>query len=324
MHFDNHGGNGYVWEPLYRRRVDLTSCEQAVIQHPAFRRLQGIAHYGASAYILPMTQTRFTHTLGVFTLAAHFRPADLKLRLAALLHDVGHIPFSHSVERALGLDHHLLTVQVIKEGGLGEILARHGFDPDAILGLIEGAPANPLVNGGEGMSLDHLDSWLRDSQTCGFGEVPPHRLLERLRLNGNVVEALDEEAARDLVERMVTDHTLFLQPAALGMDALAGEIFRRTSLSGSEMLLLGDVQALERATDRADELVAILRERPWTISVRPDDGGDGVLVQVKKLYLSQPWFKGRPVGEAMPQTAALFTSLQSLKQSYRVTWTLDR
>jgi hypothetical protein len=51
-----------------------------------------------------MTHTRFTHTLGVFTLVAHLCPTDSGLRLIALLHDVGHIPFSHSVERALGLD----------------------------------------------------------------------------------------------------------------------------------------------------------------------------------------------------------------------------
>jgi hypothetical protein len=320
MQFYNHGGDGYIWEPLYRLRVQLTPCEQAVIQHPAFRRLQGIAHYGASAYILPMTHTRFTHTLGVFTLAAHFCPTDLNLRLAALLHDVGHIPFSHSVERALGLDHHLLTVQVITEGGLGEILVQHGFDPQEIFGLIEGAPANPLVNDGAGMSLDHLDSWLRDSQTCGFGEIPPHELLGRLRLNGNVVEALDEEAAWDLVQRMTTDHALFLQPACLGMDALAGEIFRRAGLSGAEMLQLGDTQALERAAVLAGDLVAILRERPWTVSVRPDDGGDGVLVSVKKLYLSQPWFKGRPVGEVLPRAAEKLKALGALKRSYRATW----
>jgi HD superfamily phosphohydrolase len=320
MQFFNHGGDGYIWEPLYRRRVALSPCEQAIIQHPALRRLQGIAHYGASAYILPMTHTRFTHTLGVFTLAAHFCPTDAKLRLAALLHDVGHIPFSHSVERALDLDHHRLTVQVITEGGLGEILERHGFDPQEILGLIEGAPANPLVNGGEGMSLDHLDSWLRDSQTCGFGEIPPHLLLDRLRLNGHVVEALDEDAAWDLVQRMTTDHALFLQPLALAMDALVGEIFRRAPLSGSEMLQLGDLQALERASALAGDLVAILRERPWTLSVRPDDGGEGVPVTVKKIYAARPYLGGRPVGEGLPEVEPLFAPLESLKRSYRVTW----
>jgi len=69
--------------------------------HPALRRLQRIAHYGASARILPMTHTRFIHTVGVFTLAVHLRPEDWPLRLAALLHDVGHLPFSHSAGRAL-------------------------------------------------------------------------------------------------------------------------------------------------------------------------------------------------------------------------------
>jgi HD superfamily phosphohydrolase len=285
MQFFNHGGNGYIWEPLYRLRVSLTRCEQAA---------------------------------PVFTLVAHHCPTDRGLRLAALLHDVVHAPFSHSVERALGLDHHLLMKQVIGDFGLGDFLAHCGFDPEEIVGLIEGAPANPLVNGGEGMSLDHLDSWLRDSQTCGFGEIPAHLLLERLRLNGNVVEAVDEEAAWDLVRRMTTDHALFLQPEALGLDALAGEIIRRAGLSGTEMLQFGDAQALERASGLA--LVEILRERPWSLSVRPDDGGDGVLVTVKRLYLSQPWMAGRPVGEVLPAAAVMFEALGELRRGYRATW----
>lgn len=322
MQFFNHGGDGYIWEPLYRRHVQLTPCEQAIIQHPALRRLQGIAHYGASAYILPMTHTRFTHTLGVFTLSAHFRPTDHLLRLAALLHDIGHIPFSHSVERALDLDHHQLTVQVITDGGISQILTQHGIDPQEILALIEGAPANPLVNDGEGMSLDHLDSWLRDSQTCGFGEIPPHLLLERLHLNGNVVEALDPTAAYDLVFRMTTDHALFLHPQALAIDALAGAIFQRTNLSGTQMLQLEDSQALTQASAVASDLVAILQERPWSIAVRPDDGGDGLLVAVKKIYAAQPWLQGRPVTETLPETAESFTMLHARIRNYRVT--LDR
>jgi hypothetical protein len=47
--FFNHSGAGYIWEPLYRLGVELSRCEQAMIQHPAFRRLQGFAHYGAAA-----------------------------------------------------------------------------------------------------------------------------------------------------------------------------------------------------------------------------------------------------------------------------------
>ena len=148
MHYYNDGADGFLWEPLYRKRSGLTPCEQEIVMHPALRRLQRIAHYGGSARILPMTHTRFTHTIGVFTLAVHFCPEDWLLRLAALLHDVGHLPFSHSAERGLGVDHHELTVRVLEESGLNAILRKHGFDPAAVLAVIEGRPPKVFLNKG--------------------------------------------------------------------------------------------------------------------------------------------------------------------------------
>jgi hypothetical protein len=63
-----------------------------------------------------------------------------------------------------------------------------------------------------------------------------------------------------------------------------------------------------------------LRERPWEVSVRSDDGGPGVLVTVKKFYLSQPWLSGRPVGEVLPGARELFEALGELQRSYLVAW----
>jgi hypothetical protein len=63
-----------------------------------------------------------------------------------------------------------------------------------------------------------------------------------------------------------------------------------------------------------------LRERPWEVSVLPDDGGPGVLVSVKKLYLSQSWLSGRPVGEVLSGAGEMFESLGELRRSYRMSW----
>lgn len=82
MRYYNDGAAGALWEPLYRRRVELTPCEQILLTSPALRRLQAIGHYGAAARILPLNHTRYMHTLGVFTLAAYFRPDDQVLRAA--------------------------------------------------------------------------------------------------------------------------------------------------------------------------------------------------------------------------------------------------
>lgn len=319
MHYFNDGADGFVWDPLYRKRSGLTPCERAIVMHPALRRLQRIAHYGASARILPMTHTRFTHTIGVFTLAVHFRPEDWLLRLAALLHDVGHLPFSHSAERGLGVDHHDLTVRVLEESGLNQILRSHGFDPATVMAVIEGTPPNPLVCGGERLSLDHLDSWLRDSETCGMGQIPPHELLDRLRLNGPYIEAVDEVTAREVVRRVAADHRLFLKPRCLAMDALVTEIFARAHPAVAPLLTMGDEEALTLAARKAPDLVEILRNRPWAVEIRPDDGGPGLLVSVRKLYTGQILLGGRPVTEVLAEAKAVYEALERLKRSYRVT-----
>jgi HD superfamily phosphohydrolase len=319
LHYFNDGSDGFLWDPLYRQRVGLTPCEQELVRHPAMRRLHGIAHYGAAARILPMTHTRFTHTVGVFVLVVHFRPTDWLLRLAALLHDAGHLPFSHSAERGLGVDHHHLLLHVLGAGGLNEILGRHGYDPAAVLALIEGNPPNPLVCGGGGMSLDHVDSWLRDTETVGIGKIPAHELLERLSLNGPYLEAADEQVATEIVRRVAADHRLFYKPRCVALDALATQICAEGQLTVEQLLTMGDEETLQTAALKVPELVDRLRNRPWSVAIRPDDGGPGFPVVVNKLYTGQILLGGRPVSAVLPEAAAVYQTLERLKQSYKVT-----
>ncbi len=319
MHYFNDGSDGFLYDPLYRKRSGLTPCEQEIIMHPALRRLQRIAQYGGSARILPMTHTRFTHTVGVFTLVVHFRPEDWLLRLAALLHDVGHLPFSHSAERGLGVSHHDLAVQVLEESGLNQILRKHGFDPATVLGLIEGDPPNPLVCGSDRLSLDHLDSWLRDTETCGIGVIPVPQILEGLRLNGPFLEAVDEATAREVVRRVAADQRLFLQPRCVAMDALVTEVFARAHPAVGPLMTLGDEEALTLAAQREPILVDVLRNRPWEVQVRPFDDGPGLTARVRKIYTGKVLLHGQPVTDLMAEARAVYESLEQLVRSYKVT-----
>ena len=56
----------------------------------------------------PKAFSRLELSLGVLALAAHFAPEDGLDRAAALLHDVGHLPLSHTFEGVAGLDHHAI------------------------------------------------------------------------------------------------------------------------------------------------------------------------------------------------------------------------
>ena len=96
--------------------VNLTKVEKEIIHTPIFQRLHHINQLGLANIIFPTAlHTRFSHSLGVLCimdkLVTHIREKYAEylsiddtehqlLRLAALLHDIGHLPFSHSGEEA--------------------------------------------------------------------------------------------------------------------------------------------------------------------------------------------------------------------------------
>jgi HD superfamily phosphohydrolase len=117
-----------------------------LIQTPAFQRLRRVKQLGFSELIYPgATHSRFSHSVGVFHTARHLaevierdRKDAFDLRrsrvaiAAALLHDLGHGPFSHAFEdvlKKLGFGKHEATsVRIIKESEIASIL--NGFVPN--------------------------------------------------------------------------------------------------------------------------------------------------------------------------------------------------
>ena len=157
-----------------RSRHDLRSkdvCEAVgndlllldLIETPAFQRLKDIRFLGAIDYRLisspngkpgAIRYTRYEHSLGVVRLASMYcasqemPSADQRLVcVAALLHDVGHPPLSHSMESVFrekcSIDHHRATEEIIRgRVSLGEMvfstLRRHGVDVDRLIAVISG------------------------------------------------------------------------------------------------------------------------------------------------------------------------------------------
>lgn len=147
-----------VWEAV---RSD--PLFQELVKTPVFRRLKDIRFLGAIDFrLVPSPNgkpgatryTRFEHSLGVVRLAGRYcssqemPSADQRLVwVAALLHDVGHPPLSHSMEPVFkekcGIDHHKATQDIIRgRVSLGkEVLAtlrRHDVDVDRLIAVISG------------------------------------------------------------------------------------------------------------------------------------------------------------------------------------------
>lgn len=143
-------------EPLYPSQSPLP-WETALFQTSFVKRLKHLAHFGAGSFVSSVTHSRFEHTVGVWKLAVHFFPNNLLLRAASILHDIGHLPFSHSVERALGFDHHQLTKSYIHHQEISSVLEQNNLSAETVCHYLD--QDTPLTGSKNVLGLDHLDSF---------------------------------------------------------------------------------------------------------------------------------------------------------------------
>ena len=217
-----------IRDPIYGF-IEFNEWERDIINHPVFQRLRRIRQLGLTSMIYPgAMHTRFEHSLGVMHLATKMFDNIIKkdknkrlledelgygeggferdkqlLRLAALLHDVGHAPFSHASEELFPSNpknnkyfkHEDYTVAIIK-GPLREAIEKHPINgnyrirADEVSDLIMG---NPKILGkrvfwkviiSSQLDADRGDYLLRDSLHCGvkYGIYDVERLLVTLAL----------------------------------------------------------------------------------------------------------------------------------------------
>lgn len=167
-----------------------------------FQRLRYVRQLGLAHLVYPgATHTRFEHALGAYHLAketvrvlgASGALAGLPddegplVIAAALLHDIGHYPFSHSLEE-IGVPHHETVAEpLLCTGDIATILrAEFSTDaPERILALVRGKSRSPLqglISGS--IDLDKIDYLKRDAMMCGvaYGEIDVDRLRHALVL----------------------------------------------------------------------------------------------------------------------------------------------
>src|SRR5213593_3524683 len=143
--------SGEITDPVHRS-IRFSQAEREVIDSPAFQRLRRIRQLAGAHLVYPSAQhSRFEHSLGAMHIAGlagetllgkgYIDQAEAlqDLRLGALLHDIGHGPFSHLFEEVL--EYRCKTSQqemrkrVILQSGIADILAKHGYSADQICRL---------------------------------------------------------------------------------------------------------------------------------------------------------------------------------------------
>ncbi|MCS7124035.1 MAG: HD domain-containing protein [Candidatus Bathyarchaeota archaeon] len=200
---------GEIKDPVYGY-IYITEREKEVIDSYPVQRLRRLRQLAGAEYVYPgANHTRFEHSVGVMYLAgkvvenSHISQIvseeDVEaVRIAGLLHDVGHGPFSHVFEhlltKKLNKTHEDITMWLIRNSELKDVIGRLGHRPEYIAELAAGSlPGNPkaflnqIVRGS--IDVDKLDFVVRDTYHTGaeYGFVDIFRLIHSLDvLDGNL------------------------------------------------------------------------------------------------------------------------------------------
>ena len=225
--------------------VRVYDNELKIIDTPIFQRLRRIRQLSGAHLIYPGAQhTRFEHSLGVMHIASMAGQAlaekgvvssdDIQnLRLAGLLHDIGHGPFSHLFEEIFEekrkISHEDLGRDIILKTEIGDIISKNGFDKKLITKLAFGDSKlqfmNEIISGV--LSADIMDYLLRDGYFTGaeHAKIDHHRLTHSLDVYKNKL-ALDKSSLVNFETMMISRYQMF-----------KAVYFHKTVRAGEVMLL---------------------------------------------------------------------------------------
>jgi HD superfamily phosphohydrolase len=308
---------GQFSEPLYPY-ITPNNLEKQLIQSKPLRRLKHLAHFGAGSLVSPVVHSRFEHTVGVWKLTAYYFPEDIELRVAALLHDIGHLPFSHAVENTLKFNHHQLTEQYILEDEVSSILHQFDINPYKIIGILN-EPS--VITGKEDiLGIDHLDSFFRDTYMAGKIEILPKHLLHKIRCTSKGIDT-DIETGHYLLKLILSDHKLFLSPHMVAVDRLLAEsiilhwgVEDTVNKDKFARLTDSDVVSMLKTSPscEAKELINILLFESNKIKINNIRTGNGYPISIRKVYSKVPLYEGKPLTEYSNEARHIMQELNDL------------
>ena len=232
-----------------------------LVESSVFQRMRHIRQLGMCFTTFHGAEhTRFQHALGVAHLASRvltnwseegyleLSPEEEQATLAAaLLHDVGHGPFSHALERVFsGLSHESIGHSLILHH-LDGIFARHGVDPQLVVAILQGScpriVLHELVSGT--VDVDRMDYLLRDSLYTGvkYGLFDLERILNCLiplqEAGGHQVLAIKRKGVEAVEEFIFSRYFMYWQVYFHGT-VRAAELVMRLALERARELWWAD------------------------------------------------------------------------------------
>ncbi|MFX0106785.1 MAG: HD domain-containing protein [Candidatus Hodarchaeota archaeon] len=261
--------------------IGLTDLEAKIINSEPYQKLRRIKQLSGAYFVYPTAEhSRFGHCIGAMFVSGMMGQRLLSMmglgedklhevRLAGLLHDIGHGPFSHVYEELLieerGLNHEDVTEWIIKESEIGDLLEDGGISKKRIADLVRGrrkTKSDSVVSSiaaGQ-VDADKMDYLIRDSFYCGvnYGLIDIHRLINSLEISDEYLLEFDLAARGALEAFLVARYEMFLnvyyhktvrsvEIMLVRLMSAANEVLGLTSFkTPKEFLALDDMSLISR------------------------------------------------------------------------------
>lgn len=234
-----------------------------LIDHPYFQRLNRISQVGLSHFVYPGAHhTRFHHALGAMHLMQQalevLRTKGIEIsedeyrsaQIAILLHDVGHGPFSHTLENTIleGVDHESLSLEIMKL-----LNAELGGELETAIAIFTGTYhkhfLHQLVSGQ--LDVDRLDYLMRDSFYTGVAEgiIGSERIIKMMQVENDQL-VIEEKGIysleKFLIARRLMYWQVYLHKTVLSAELLLTLIMQRAKYLAAEGKTLFCTSSLQR------------------------------------------------------------------------------
>ena len=220
---------GEITDPVHKC-IQVTELERELIDAPVFQRLRRIKQLAGAHLVYPSAQhSRFEHSMGAMHVAGlagdrlfslnELADHDLvqQLRVASLLHDIGHGPFSHLSEEVMMLrsnkDHEQIGKEIIRRTEISDILSTHGFSPKQISDLSTGQSNSKFMNEiiAGSLSSDLMDYLPRDSLFTGaeYGRIDYNRIINSFTITDGRSIALQRSSLYSFESMLISRYEMF-------------------------------------------------------------------------------------------------------------------
>jgi len=280
-----------IYDPIHRF-IELEAGEVALLELPVVQRMRRLRQLGLAYLAFPSAEhSRFSHALGALAIGTRVYDALFAgvpsanaqrrlLRASLLLHDLGHGPFSHASEAALGIKHEARTRAILALPAVRGAIEALDVDPAAVLALITGTPdADPVLRelvSGPNLDADRMDYLLRDAYFTGVavGTYDVEQLVASLRVidaGGRPVLGIDGRGMVALesfvLARYMMFATVYFHHTTRAFERVLGDVLHqlwpdpRALDDIDEFLTWDDFRVIDTIRDLATPEALALRER---------------------------------------------------------------